>query len=86
MSLNLYVGGQNVNKLNTKAELRFHVYSADWLSDDVKGRLHAQQANKINNEGELLVTSQEHRFAFQFFTLQFFTFMYRSICDLFVLK
>lgn len=23
-------GGQNVNKVNTKAELRFHVMSADW--------------------------------------------------------
>jgi uncharacterized membrane protein len=59
-----FAGGQNVNKLNTKAELRFHVANADWLSADVKGRLHAQQANRINNEGELLVTSQEHRYIF----------------------
>ena len=54
-------GGQNVNKLNTKAELRFNVDSADWLSGDVKARLHEQQSNRINNEGELLVTAQEHR-------------------------
>jgi protein subunit release factor B len=59
-----FAGGQNVNKLNTKAELRFHVANADWLSADVKGRLHAQQANRINNDGELLVTSQEHRYVF----------------------
>ena len=57
-----FIGGQNVNKLNTKAELRFHVYNADWMSDEVKGRLHSQQANKINNEGELLLTCQEHRY------------------------
>ena len=24
-------GGQNMNKLNTKAEIRFHVSSADWM-------------------------------------------------------
>ena len=53
-----------MNKLNTKAELRFHVYKADWLSDDVKARLSALQANKINHEGQLVVTSQEHRYYF----------------------
>lgn len=52
-----------MNKLNTKAEVRFHVHKADWLSDDVKARLSAQQANRINHEGELLVTSQEHRYS-----------------------
>jgi peptidyl-tRNA hydrolase ICT1 len=29
-------GGQNVNKLNTKAELRFNVGAAEWMSKDVK--------------------------------------------------
>ena len=29
----LDVGGQNVNKVNTKAEARFNVYSADWLPE-----------------------------------------------------
>ena len=54
-------GGQNVNKLNTKAEVRFHVLNADWMPDEVKQRLSEQQVNRINNMGELLVTSQEHR-------------------------
>ena len=31
-------GGQNVNKVNTKAELRFHVMTADWLPMDVRER------------------------------------------------
>ena len=31
-------GGQNVNKVNTKAELRFHVMSAEWLPMDVRQR------------------------------------------------
>ena len=54
-------GGQNVNKLNTKAEVRFNVYQADWLPYEVKQRLLQQQVNKINNDGELVVSSQEHR-------------------------
>jgi hypothetical protein len=36
-------GGQNVNKLNTKAEIRFHVFNADWLPVEVKQRLSQQQ-------------------------------------------
>ena len=32
-------GGQNVNKVNTKAELRFNVDDAEWLPPDVKTRL-----------------------------------------------
>ena len=51
-----------MNKLNTKAEVRFNVMSADWLPEEVKIRLLQKQANKVNNDGELLVTSQEHRF------------------------
>ena len=51
-----------MNKLNTKAEVRFHVLNADWMPDEVKQRLFEQQANRINNNGELLVTSQENRY------------------------
>jgi hypothetical protein len=29
-------GGQNVNKVNSKAEIRFHVQSANWLPPEVK--------------------------------------------------
>lgn len=54
-------GGQNVNKLNTKAEIRFHVMSADWIPYDVRQRLVQYQSNKISNDGDLIVTSQEHR-------------------------
>jgi hypothetical protein len=34
---------------------------ADWLPFEVKKRLLQQQANKINNDGEIVVSSQEHR-------------------------
>jgi len=54
-------GGQNVNKLNTKAEARFHVESADWLEPDVRRRLADYQSNKVSKDGELIVSSQEFR-------------------------
>lgn len=54
-------GGQNVNKVNTKVELRFHVRNADWLPSDVKARLIEDNANRMNKDGELIVTAQESR-------------------------
>lgn len=54
-------GGQNVNKLNTKAEIRFHVDSADWLQTEVKARLHEYHGNKISKDGDIIVVCQEHR-------------------------
>ena len=50
-----------MNKLNTKAELRLHLPSTDWIEDDVKARLQAYQNNRINKEQELVITSQEFR-------------------------
>jgi peptidyl-tRNA hydrolase ICT1 len=58
-------GGQNVNKVNSKAEIRFRPSTADWLPTDVRERLIEQQANKINKNGELIITSQEQRSQFQ---------------------
>ena len=54
-------GGQNVNKLNTKAELRFNVDAADWLDDHTKRRLRQLYAGSISKDGDVIVTSQKHR-------------------------
>jgi protein subunit release factor B len=54
-------GGQSVNKLNTKVEFRFKVESAVWIESSTKERLHELYPNKINNDGEFILTSQEHR-------------------------
>lgn len=54
-------GGQNVNKLNTKAQLRFHVDSADWMDEEVRARLKVHAASYMTKEGDLVLTSQEHR-------------------------
>lgn len=32
-------GGQNVNKVNTKVDVRFHLESAKWINGEIKARL-----------------------------------------------
>ena len=54
-------GGQNVNKVNTKVELRFHLDSANWIPREVRDRLKANESNRINNEGYFVITCQENR-------------------------
>ena len=54
-------GGQAVNKQNTKCELRFIVDQAEWLDDYQKIRIKQMYNNKMNKEGELIITAQEHR-------------------------
>lgn len=54
-------GGQNVNKVNTKAELRFNVMGSDLLSADEKEMVMQKLGSRINLEGELVLTSQKER-------------------------
>ncbi|XP_071329312.1 large ribosomal subunit protein mL62 [Trachinotus anak] len=54
-------GGQHVNKVNTKAEVRFHVLTADWIQHDVRQKIFEKNTNRINKAGELLVTSELSR-------------------------
>eukprot|EP00128_Syssomonas_multiformis_P003899 Colp12_sorted_trinity150504_noHs@12117 len=54
-------GGQNVNNVNTKAEVRFKLDDADWIPAWVRKKLREQQANKINKDGELVISSQRTR-------------------------
>mmetsp|Transcript_9877 Transcript_9877/g.13752 ORF Transcript_9877/g.13752 Transcript_9877/m.13752 type:complete len:218 (-) Transcript_9877:130-783(-) len=54
-------GGQNVNKVNTKVDMRLDVLGADFLPDWVKEKLLEQEKNRINNDFELVVQSQRHR-------------------------
>lgn len=55
-------GGQNVNKVNTKAEVRFHVANADWLPQDIRDKLQEKYKHRIVRSGELIVTSQASRY------------------------
>jgi ribosome-associated protein len=54
-------GGQNVNKVNSKATVRWNVRKSAALPDDVRDRFLNAYGSRITNEGELLVTSQESR-------------------------
>nr|DBA27876.1 TPA: hypothetical protein GDO54_008323 [Pyxicephalus adspersus] len=55
-------GGQNVNKVNTKAEVRFHLSSADWIPEDVRQKISVLNKNRINRNGELIVVSEISRY------------------------
>ncbi|NWS40400.1 ICT1 hydrolase, partial [Probosciger aterrimus] len=55
-------GGQHVNKVNTKAEVRFHLASADWIPEAVRQKMASMYRNKINRAGELIVSSEESRY------------------------
>ena len=54
-------GGQNVNKVNTKVELRFHVESSEQLTEEEKALVQAKLSNRINSEGYLQVVCQTER-------------------------
>ena len=54
-------GGQNVNKVNTRVELRFSVCSTLILNEDEKELVLQKLKKKINKEGELLLISQAGR-------------------------
>ncbi|KAK9927450.1 hypothetical protein M0R45_024633 [Rubus argutus] len=54
-------GGQNVNKLNTKVDMRFNVKNAYWLSDRIKERVLQMEKNRINKDGELVISSTRTR-------------------------
>jgi ribosome-associated protein len=53
-------GGQNVNKVASKAALRWNVVATKALPPEIKARLLRQQRNRINAGGELILES--HRF------------------------
>jgi ribosome-associated protein len=54
-------GGQNVNKVNTKVELRFSVKFSSLLTDLEKVLIFNKLKNRITNDGELVIVSQSER-------------------------
>jgi len=54
-------GGQNVNKVNTRVELRFNIASSEILTEDEKQLITNKLKNRINNDGEFILTSQSER-------------------------
>jgi ribosome-associated protein len=54
-------GGQNVNKVSSKAILRWAVGSAPGLPPDVRERFLRRFARRITRDGDLVLTSQRFR-------------------------
>jgi ribosome-associated protein len=54
-------GGQNVNKVETKVELRFDILNSALLSSEQKDHLQQKLANKITSEGTLILYHQTER-------------------------
>jgi len=54
-------GGQNVNKVSSKVELRFDVEGTRALDALTKERLRILAGSKLGASGELLITSQKTR-------------------------
>ena len=54
-------GGQNVNKVATAVELRFHIGSSRSLTEDVKSRLRKLAGRRINYEDVLVIDAQRFR-------------------------
>lgn len=54
-------GGQNVNKVASKAQLRWRAVDSHALPPEAMERLLAQQRNRLTGDGELLISSQVYR-------------------------
>ncbi len=54
-------GGQNVNKVNSKAILRWNVAVSTALPDEVRTRLFKRHRARITKNGELVLQSQRFR-------------------------
>ena len=54
-------GGQNVNKVASKAVLRWDLAGSPSVSEEVKARLRTLERRRINAAGELLITGQRYR-------------------------
>ena len=54
-------GGQNVNKVSTKVELRFNLFATSSFSENEKELIFNKLKNKINKESEIILVSQTER-------------------------
>lgn len=54
-------GGQNVNKVETKVELRFNIQASNLLTDARKERLLEKLQNQLVQDVILVITAQEKR-------------------------
>ena len=58
-------GGQHINKVDTKVELRFSAMKSPNLSQSVKDRLKVIAGNKWTQKGEIVITAEKYRSQFR---------------------
>jgi len=54
-------GGQNVNKLNTKAAVSLDIKTCDCLNDEQRQTILKKLSNRLTKDGRLIVESQKFR-------------------------
>jgi ribosome-associated protein len=54
-------GGQNVNKVSTAAQLRFHLDASPSLPEPLKARARRLAGSRLTTEGEIVITADRHR-------------------------
>jgi ribosome-associated protein len=54
-------GGQNVNKVNTKATLRWCITKSPHISTAVRERFLSKYHRRVTADGDLIITSQRYR-------------------------
>lgn len=54
-------GGQNVNKVNTKATIRWNLWKSNTLDENQKNRIAKNLKTRLDTHGDLLVYSQESK-------------------------
>lgn len=54
-------GGQSVNKVNSRAQLRVQIDAIEGLSEQARQRLERLAGQRLTSAGELLISSDRHR-------------------------
>ncbi len=54
-------GGQNVNKVSTTVQLRFHVHESATLTDEIRQRLIRIAGQKMTEDGVLIIKARRFR-------------------------
>lgn len=54
-------GGQNVNKVSTKIELRYNLVKSNLLTEQEKQSIFSTLRNRITSGGDIIITSQSER-------------------------
>ncbi|KAI3378528.1 hypothetical protein SNEBB_004112 [Seison nebaliae] len=55
-------GGQNINKVNTKVQIKFNIDNISWLNSETKELLKKYEPSKINRLNEFIINSNRTRY------------------------